>query len=78
MGKLSQRHPPLEELIDMVRFVVRHVLGLEVHVEMREFGMGSLAMPVGGRQRFEPLAERRALSQEFRKHVLRSDVRSTW
>ena len=36
MRQLPERHPPLKQLIDMVRFVVGHVFHLEVQVVVRE------------------------------------------
>ena len=45
--QFPQRHPALEQLIDVVRFVVGHVFGLEVHVVVRELGMRRFTMPVG-------------------------------
>ena len=45
--QLTQRHSSLEQLIDVVRLVMRHVLHLEVHVVALEFGVLPLAVPVG-------------------------------
>ena len=54
--QLPQRHTALEQLVNMVRFVVGHVFGLEVHIIMLVLGMTALAVPVGRRQRFEAAA----------------------
>jgi len=43
--QLSQREPSLKELVDVVGFVVGHVLHLEMDIEPWILGMPTGAMP---------------------------------
>jgi hypothetical protein len=51
--QLAQGNPSLKQLIDVMRFVMRHVFDLKVHIEVCELRMFGLPVPVSGRQTFE-------------------------
>ena len=67
--QLAERHPALEQLVDVVRLVVRHVLHLEVQVVVRELRVPRLAVPLGGRQPLELPAQRLALAKILGQHL---------
>src|SRR5437868_4272361 len=54
---LAQRNTPLEHLVNMVGFVVDHVLHLEMYVVMREFGMLPFAVPLRRREILQTLGK---------------------
>jgi len=61
---LAERHAALEHLVDMVRFVVRHVFHLKMHVEVRKLRMAAGAVPLGGREFFQAPGEMLAALEE--------------
>ena len=50
MRQLAEGHAALKELIDVVCFVVRHVLDLKVQIEMRKLRVPGFAVPLARRE----------------------------
>jgi hypothetical protein len=67
---LSERYAALEHLVDVVRFVVPHVLHLQMHVEMWKFRMAAGAVPLGRTKFFQTPGKMLAALEECRQRIL--------
>ena len=45
MGQFSERHAPLEQLVNVVGLVVGHIFDLEMHVIVRELRVPGFTVP---------------------------------